>query len=188
MLDYGCAARPYRSLLPSGVEYVGADLDGNLEADVTIGEDGRLPCEDAEFDAVLSTQVLEHVDDPVAYLAECARVLKPGGTLMLSTHGLMYYHRDPEDYWRWTSSGLVRVVESANFSVTACHGVLGLAAASVQLFQDATQHRVPAPFRKLYFLVCQTFIRILDRRQSPQARIDNGLVIAVRARRNDQGA
>ena len=54
------------------------------------------------FDAVLSTQVLEHVADPGALPAERFRVLRPGGRLLLSTHGIFVYHPDPDDYWRWT--------------------------------------------------------------------------------------
>jgi SAM-dependent methyltransferase len=44
-----------------------------------------LPFEDGAFDLVLCTQVLEHVVDPAAVLRELARVLEPGGTLLLST-------------------------------------------------------------------------------------------------------
>jgi SAM-dependent methyltransferase len=44
-----------------------------------------LPFEDGAFDLVLCTQVLEHVVDPSAVLRELARVLEPGGTLLLST-------------------------------------------------------------------------------------------------------
>jgi SAM-dependent methyltransferase len=44
-----------------------------------------LPFEDGAFDLVLCTQVLEHVVDPPAVLRELARVLEPGGTLLLST-------------------------------------------------------------------------------------------------------
>ncbi|MBV8159989.1 MAG: methyltransferase domain-containing protein, partial [Acidimicrobiia bacterium] len=64
VLDYGCAARPYRALFGPGVEYVGADLAGNALADVLLNDDGSVPLPDAQFDLVLSTQVLEHVADP----------------------------------------------------------------------------------------------------------------------------
>jgi SAM-dependent methyltransferase len=181
VLDYGCAQQPYRRLLPDGVRYVGADLPGNPVADVVIDDAGRVPLGDGVADAVLSTQVLEHVTDPTVYLDECHRLLRPGGSLLLSTHGIMYYHRDPEDYWRWTSPGLKSLVEERGFTVKEQYGVLGLSAAGLQLYQDATVGHVPRVVRRLYVLVLQLAIRRADRRQTAQARIDNGLVIAVHA-------
>ena len=48
--------------------------------------DGQaLPLPDASFDMVLSHAVIEHVADAARYLRELARVLKPGGTMYLST-------------------------------------------------------------------------------------------------------
>lgn len=45
----------------------------------------RLPFPDGEFDLVLSTQVIEHVLDPPLAAVELARVLRPGGVLVIST-------------------------------------------------------------------------------------------------------
>src|SRR3954452_20960562 len=81
ILDYGCADVPYRTFFPSTAEYVGADLPGNANASLELNTDGTVPCPDDSFDAVLSTQVLEHVVDPSVYLTECFRALKPGGRL-----------------------------------------------------------------------------------------------------------
>ncbi len=71
---------------------------------------------------MLSTQVLEHVTDPRLYLAECHRVLRPGGPLLLSTHGIMVYHPDPVDYWRWTGAGLQRAVTAGRVRGRALRG------------------------------------------------------------------
>ncbi len=51
----------------------------------TLGKDGRLPYEDARFDAVVSMDVIEHLVDPLPWLNEALRVLKPGGVLFLTT-------------------------------------------------------------------------------------------------------
>ncbi len=45
----------------------------------------RLPFRDGVFDLVFSHSVIEHVTQAEAYLAECRRVLRPGGSLYLST-------------------------------------------------------------------------------------------------------
>jgi ubiquinone/menaquinone biosynthesis C-methylase UbiE len=48
--------------------------------DVGVGE--RLPFEDGSFDAILSLDVFEHVQDVSGVMAECRRVLAPGGMLL----------------------------------------------------------------------------------------------------------
>jgi SAM-dependent methyltransferase len=116
VLDYGCGGSPYRRLFGPCV-YHRADLAGEETLDFEYGADSRLPAELSDYDCVLSSQVLEHVLSPSSYLAECYRVLKPGGYLLLTTHGLFEDHACPDDYWRWTAFGLRRVVEEAGFQV-----------------------------------------------------------------------
>jgi len=116
VLDYGCGGSPYRRLF-GPCAYDRADLPGGETLDFEYGADSRLPAELSDYDCVLSSQVLEHVLSPSSYLAECYRVLKPGGYLLLTTHGLFEDHACPDDYWRWTAFGLRRVVEEAGFQV-----------------------------------------------------------------------
>lgn len=64
-----------------------------------------IPVHDASFDAVLCTEVLEHVPDAVAALKEMARVLRPGGTMLLTapmaslTHFAPYHFSGYSRYW-----------------------------------------------------------------------------------------
>ena len=183
MVDYGCADRPYVDFLPYGVNYVGVDLPGNPKADLELGPDGTIPVPSGTVDLVLSTQVLEHVENPPAYLAECARVLSPGGKLLLSTHGIMYYHPDPEDYWRWTRAGIRRLLEDQGFGVLELRGVLGLVAACLQLVQDRTYWRVPQRVRRAYAAAMQLLIALSDRRDTDVGRAANSWTIAILARK-----
>jgi SAM-dependent methyltransferase len=182
VLDYGCADIPYRDLFPADVAYVGADLPGNPDAHVEIRPDGVLPLGDGTVDVVFSSQVLEHVADPARYLAECERVLRPNGKLLLSTHGIMVYHRDPIDYWRWTGEGLRHVVAQAGLRVVRFEGVMGLASSGLQLFQDGTQHKVPRALHRVYFTVMQSLVAVFDR-QSNASRAENALVFALIAQK-----
>jgi SAM-dependent methyltransferase len=179
VLDYGCADLAYRRFFPSSVEYIGADLPGNPHASVEIAADGSVPVEDGGFDAVVSTQVLEHVADPARYLSECHRALKPGGRLLLSTHGMMLYHPDPVDYWRWTCAGLRRIVEDAGFRILRFDGIMGVTATGLQLTQDGLLGRLPRFLRPALCLVMQALVGLGDRIDSDERRALNALVFAL---------
>lgn len=183
VLDYGAADSPYREALPQSREWVAADLGGNPQAQMQLNPDGSVPSPDARFDLVVSTQVLEHVADPALYLAECFRVLRPGGSLLLSTHGMMVWHPDPHDYWRWTSEGLRVVVEQAGFEVRDFCGAMGLAACGIQLFQDATHGRVWRRLRRPYAAFMQLLVGLADRWIDKDSRERNALVYVLRAQK-----
>ena len=178
VLDYGCGNMPYRSLFPPPRHiYLGADLPGNELATAVIDPTGRVLMGDASCDVVLSTQALEHVHSPAAYLSECLRLLKPGGRLVLSTHGYWIYHPDPTDYWRWTREGLCKIVRDAGFDIRRVRSLVGLPGVAVQLLQDAMIWRVPRPLHALFSFVMQLAVRLADQlfRRDP----DNALVFVV---------
>ena len=116
LLDYGCGGSPYRGVFQAG-EYIRADYVESPGVDHRIGDSGVLPMADESCDAVLSTQVLEHVLSPSQYLSEALRVLRPGGTLILTTNGIWEDHGCPYDFWRWTADGLRRQISLAGFDV-----------------------------------------------------------------------
>lgn len=108
VLDVGCGDRPYEELLRGAAEIVGFDVPGNPHADLH-GSIDAIPAGDASFDVVLCLQVLEHVPDPAAAVRELRRVVRPGGRVLLSTHGVYPFHPNPDDLWRWTHTGLERL-------------------------------------------------------------------------------
>ncbi len=59
-----------------------------------------LPFSAASFDTVLSHEVLEHVADDAAALVEIARVLRPGGRLILFLPNRLYPFETHGHYWR----------------------------------------------------------------------------------------
>ena len=183
VLDYGCAELPYRHLFGPRVDFVGADLPGNPHATIQLDPDGSLPLGDGEFDAVLSTQVLEHVTSPELYLAESYRALRPGGRILLSTHGVMVYHPDPVDYWRWTCAGLERALSEAGFVVERFEGIMGIASMGLQIVQDSLWDYVPRRLRSALALLFQSLIRGVERVWSDEQRRLNACVFVVVARK-----
>jgi SAM-dependent methyltransferase len=119
LLDFGCGGSPYRTLFPNA-EYKRADIAGvdqlDYEIPLTSGP-FRLDVSDSTFDLILSSQVLEHVLHPEHYLDEAYRLLKPGGKLVITTHGIFEDHSCPGDYHRWTDSGLTQLLKSRGFSI-----------------------------------------------------------------------
>ena len=181
VLDYGCSTMRHRGMFPDHVSYMGADIAGNELADVILDKDGRVPLASRSFDVVFSTQVLEHVEDPRLYLSECRRLLKPGGKLLLTTHGTFVFHPCPNDYWRWTHMGLQRVIEQAGMKVTDLQGLCGGLPSALQLLQDVVSHRLPRFVRPLWHCVIQTLMVATDRLYSPYQRLRNATFFLVTA-------
>ncbi len=96
ILDFGCGAgRLVQAGLNAGLRMDGADVyyggsttraeaerSGLLGTAIREIHDGRIDYPEAAFDLVVNNQVMEHVEDLDAVLAEIHRVLKPGGTLL----------------------------------------------------------------------------------------------------------
>lgn len=121
LLDLGCGLKPYRSLFPHVTRYLGIDLPParsanrrEKSADI-FGEIARVPLCDASVDAVLSTQVLEHVSSPELVIREAARVLRPGGALLLTVPFVAAEHEEPHDYFRFTRYGVRSLLERNGF-------------------------------------------------------------------------
>lgn len=82
-----------------------------------VGDVSALPFENESYDMVLSTQVLEHVQDPQKVCLEMARVLKPGGHLFLTTPQSSPIHNEPWNYFNFTHYGLTLLFEKAGLQV-----------------------------------------------------------------------
>jgi len=121
VLDVGCGAQVYRNLLPPGVNYRGIDTasaKGDFGYDVPDthyfeGDDWGVT--DESCDVLLCTEVLEHIPDPAAFLIQVWRCLRPGGRLVMTVPFAARWHYIPQDYWRFTPSGLRRLLDAAGF-------------------------------------------------------------------------
>lgn len=118
VVDLGSDESPYARLAAVGdAHLIATDINPTDPSVIAIDPaTGRTALDDASIDAVISTQVLEHVPDVQGYLREAFRLLKPGG-IFFSTHGTFILHRHPTGFRRWTIDGLKYELEQAGFFV-----------------------------------------------------------------------
>ena len=140
LLDAGAGECAYKKYC-GHLRYVSQDLakyDGTGEVGLQMGswdtskidivsDIADIPVQEASFDAILCSEVLEHVSDPVPAIDELARVLKPGGTLILTapfcsmTHFAPYHYATGfnryfyESHLQRNGFDIVEVVENGNF-------------------------------------------------------------------------
>jgi SAM-dependent methyltransferase len=93
VLDVGAGPAPYRDLFLNCefkthdfMQYNGykSGTEGKYAAIDYVSDVTAIPVEDASFDVILCTEVLEHVPDPSAALKEMARIVRPGGKLLIT--------------------------------------------------------------------------------------------------------
>jgi len=122
LLDFGCGAKPYKSLFENTLSYVGVDIENdshnhtNEEIDYYYNGE-TLPFENEAFDIVFSSEVLEHVPNLHKSLAEIKRVVKDNGLILMTLPFSFSEHEMPHDYRRFTTNGVVEILDEFGFEI-----------------------------------------------------------------------
>ncbi len=129
VLDAGAGECPHAALFPNTRYYTLDRGIGDVRWDYSrigvVGDAHALPFASGTFDAVVNIQVLEHLQEPGVAIQEFARVLKPGGRLILSTVMDWEIHQHPNDFFRFTRYGLAYLFERAGLRVVRIEALGG---------------------------------------------------------------
>lgn len=140
ILDAGAGDSPYRDLFTRcdyrTHDWPGSPHTGAARADV-IADIAELPIADASLDAVLCTEVLEHVRGPHRAAAELHRVLAPGGRILITVPFVGELHEEPYDFQRFTSYGLEALLEDAGFTDVVVRPLGGWGTTIAQVLRNA---------------------------------------------------
>lgn len=165
-LDVGCGQQPYASYFKHVKSKRACDFNakrGNVDFECPAD---RVPLPDQSLDSILSTEVLEHVPDPLAVWREFHRLLRPGGKVLLSTPMSWPGHEEPYDFYRYPEFGLRRLAQDAGFDVVQVFPRGGAWA----FFGQVVQHVFPQylRFRWQRVLVSRLFLKLDAWRCSPR--------------------
>lgn len=133
VLDAGAGEGQYsahfRRQRYTGVDLGIGDAGWNYQGLDALADLCALPFASGTFDAALNIVTLEHLRQPGRALQEMARVLKPGGVLLLVAPLEWEVHQAPHDYYRYTRHGLDYLLREAGLEVqemTAAGGLFRL--------------------------------------------------------------
>jgi len=96
--------RKYRDYFTWAASYATSEIVPGCDLRLDVRRMPEVPS--ASYDAVFCSGVLVHVDDIGAAVAECHRVLRPGGWFLVGVPFNQPIHRAPLDFWRFTEYGL----------------------------------------------------------------------------------
>jgi len=161
VLDAGAGEGRFQPLF-AHTHYFGVDLAvGDMTWDYSqlsaFNTLEQLSFPDNTFDAVICVQVLEHLAEPAAVLAELQRVLRPGGCLLLIAPQSWHEHQIPHDFFRYTSYGLRHLLDRTGLEVETMRALGGyywylsfqLQTLPYWTFSRNRPTRLPAPLRNL---------------------------------------
>lgn len=116
---------------PPGARIVCVDIDARPGVDLVADAHDLHMVETGTVDLVMLLNVLEHVRDPQRVLAECERILKPGGIVWVDVPFMFPFHADPDDFWRFSDRGLE--VACGRFEKIECTFLRGPASCMAEL-------------------------------------------------------
>jgi SAM-dependent methyltransferase len=131
LADMGCGNVPFYFIYKNYVHEITCidwpnTLHKNQYLDLECDLNKPLPLPDNRYDTILISEVFEHIAEPDVLWAELARILKPGGKMLVSVPFLYKIHEAPHDYFRYTEFALKNYAAKNKFRVLELESFGGL--------------------------------------------------------------
>ena len=178
----------YRRIFKGEYTVTSANLDGHATTDIHCDLEEPLPIADRTYNNVLLINVLEHIYHARELMAETARIITPGGKLVIAVPFLFPVHPSPSDYWRFTGETLKRLCADAGYTDVV---VTPLAAGVLSTRFVSLDRLMPQPIRVVGYYVglpvvlfCDhvftSVARMLGRRYNPSEYPTGYLAVGIR--------
>ncbi len=90
-----------------------------------ISDISDLPVEDEQFDLVILTEVIEHLEEPTRVINESFRILKQGGIVIITSPFMIGFHASPNDFQRFTIPGIKQLLHQFEVLEVKSYGPTG---------------------------------------------------------------
>lgn len=117
-IDLACGDNPsyYKYWGIDNAKIIKTDYDQSKNPDKVVDLNGSFPFEDNSADNIFLFNAIYIIKEPDRLIGEINRVLKPGGKLFLNSPFIFNEAREPDDFRRFTSQGLEKLLKENGFS------------------------------------------------------------------------
>jgi SAM-dependent methyltransferase len=131
LLDLGCGKAPLYEAYKNYInDNICVDWDKsfheNIYLDKCVNLNKILPFDNCEFDTIILSDVLEHIQNPKLLWDEMSRILKKDGKLIMNVPFFYGLHEEPFDYYRYTKHTLSNMAINSGFKVDTLTELGGL--------------------------------------------------------------
>lgn len=145
LLDLGCGKVPLFQAYKNFIEdNICVDWENSLHKnpflDYLMNLNDSLNFNDNEFDTIILSDVLEHIENPRILWNEMFRILRPSGKLILNVPFLYHIHEQPYDFFRYTKYALLSMAEKSGLRVILIEEIGGFPEVLADLLAKNIKH------------------------------------------------